>query len=248
MGLYVDAMATLGRLSAELHLALGAPTSDPAFQPEPLAPADLEHLAAAMQTNASHMFTALKANLATLPEPVVEQAALVLSRRRALLSAFEQLTRQPIDGLRIRVHGDYHLGQVIRVKNEYAILDFEGEPARALDERRAKHSALKDVAGMVRSFSYAAWVGLSQFTTRGPDAFDRLEPWARLWEQAASASFLRAYRQTAGPRLLPADPQACRALLEAYLLDKACYEVLYELNHRPAWVWIPLRSLLVQPA
>jgi maltose alpha-D-glucosyltransferase/alpha-amylase len=247
MGLYLDAMATLGRQTAELHLALALPTADPAFRPEPLAPDDLRHLAATLQATAGRMFTELRANLATLPDPVADQAALVLSRRRPLLASFDDVTARPIDGLRTRVHGDYHLGQVLRVKNDYAFLDFEGEPARPLAERRAKHSPLKDVAGMLRSFSYAAWVGLAQFTTRGPDAFERLEPWARLWEQAASAEFLRAYRQRAGGGVLPADPAGARVLLDAYLLEKACYEVLYELNHRPAWVWIPLRALLAQP-
>ncbi len=247
MGLYLDAMATLGRETAELHLALALPTADPAFQPEPVTPEDLVHLSAAFQANAARMFTELRANLATLPDPVADQAALVLSRRLPLLASFEDLTAGRIGGVRTRVHGDYHLGQVLRVKNDYAFLDFEGEPARPLAERRAKHSPLKDVAGMLRSFSYAAWVGLSQFTTRGPDAFERLESWARLWEQAASAEFLRAYRQTAGRTLLPAEPGGVRTLLHAYLLDKACYEVLYELNHRPAWVWIPLRALLAQP-
>ncbi len=244
MGLYLDAMAAIGRVSAELHVALGRPTTDPAFAPEPLTPDDLARLSAAFQANASRMFTALKSSLPSLPEPVVDQAALVLSRRRPLLSSFEALTARPIQGRRIRVHGDYHLGQVLRVKNAYAILDFEGEPARTIDERRAKHSALKDVAGMLRSFSYAACVGLSQFTTRGPDAFERLEPWTGLWEQAASAAFLRAYRLTPDSPMADADAESCRALLDAYLLDKACYEVLYELQHRPAWVWIPLRYLL----
>jgi maltose alpha-D-glucosyltransferase/alpha-amylase len=172
----------------------------------------------------------------------------VLSRRRRLLESFRQLAAQPVSGLRTRVHGDYHLGQVVRVKNDYAILDFEGEPARTLAERRAKHSPLKDVAGMLQSFSYAAWVSLAQFTTRGPDAFARLEPWARLWEQSASAAFLRAYRDTAAPgSFLPADPAGLGALLDAYVLDKAFYEVMYELNNRPAWVWIPLRRILTYP-
>jgi maltose alpha-D-glucosyltransferase/alpha-amylase len=193
------------------------------------------------------MFSALRSNLVALPDPVVDQAALVLSRRRHLLGSVDDLPARPIDGVKTRVHGDYHLGQVLRVKNDFAMLDFEGEPKRSLEERRAKHSPLKDVAGMLRSFSYAAWVGLSQFTTRGPDAFERLEPWARVWEQASSAVFLQAYRQVAS-ELLPTDPRACRAVLDAYQLDKACYEVLYELSHRPAWAWIPLRHLVAQSA
>jgi maltose alpha-D-glucosyltransferase/alpha-amylase len=246
MGLYLEGMATLGRQTAELHLALAAPTADPAFRPEPLTTADLAELAATLQTLAGRMLSELRGNLVTLPDPVVDQAALVLSRRARLLASLEGLAALRVDGVRTRVHGDYHLGQVLRVKNEFAFLDFEGEPARTLAERRRKHSPLKDVAGMLRSFSYAAWVGLAQFTTRGPDAFDRLEPWARLWEQASSAAFLGTYLQTAGPTLLPREPAARRAVLEAYLLDKACYEVIYELKHRPAWVWIPLRHLVAQ--
>ncbi len=143
------------------------------------------------------------------------------------------------------MHGDYHLGQVLVVTDGFTILDFEGEPSRSLAERRAKQSPLKDVAGMLRSFSYAAWAGLLQSTGGEPAAMATLEPWARLWERAASAAFLRAYRATIGDaRLLPADPAAFDALLEAYVLDKALYEVTYELNNRPAWVWIPLRGVL----
>jgi maltose alpha-D-glucosyltransferase / alpha-amylase len=248
MGLYLDAAATLGRRTAELHLALASPTDDPAFAPEPLTIEDLQQLATELESSAARAFEGLKDGLSALPDAVVESAGLVLSRRRRLLESFRQLAAQPVSGLRTRVHGDYHLGQVVRVKNDYAILDFEGEPARTLAERRAKHSPLKDVAGMLQSFSYAAWVSLAQFTTRGPDAFARLEPWARLWEQSASAAFLRAYRDTATTgAFLPADPAGLGALLDAYVLDKAFYEVMYELNNRPAWVWIPLRRVLTYP-
>jgi maltose alpha-D-glucosyltransferase/alpha-amylase len=245
MGLYLDAAATLGRRTAELHLALAAPTDNPAFAPEPLTAADLEQLAHELETNAARAFEGLRDGLSALPDSVVESAGLVLSQRRRILGSFQRLASQPANGLRTRVHGDYHLGQVIRVKNDYAILDFEGEPTRTLAERRAKHSPLRDVAGMLQSFNYAAWASLAQFTTRGPDAFVRLQPWARSWEQAASAAFLRAYRDTAAAgAFLPADPAEFNGLLNAYVLDKAFYEVLYELNNRPAWVWIPLRRIL----
>ncbi len=245
MGLYLDAAAALGRRTADLHVALASPTDDAAFAPEPLTLSDLEQIAAALRRNADAVFDGLKNGLSSLPDPVVELASLVLSRRRRLMESFQNLGAGSIGGLRIRVHGDYHLGQVLRVKNDYTIMDFEGEPARTFAERRAKHSPLKDVAGMLRSFSYAAWVGLARFTSRGPDAFARLEPWARLCEQAASAAFLHAYRETAARgSVLPSDPDGLRALVDAYVLDKALYEALYELNNRPAWLWIPLRSIL----
>jgi maltose alpha-D-glucosyltransferase/alpha-amylase len=249
MGIYLEAAATLGRRTAELHLALAAPTDDPAFAPEPLTADDLARLLEDLQANAGKAFDGLKDGLSALPDSVVESAGLVLSRRRRLLESFKDLGAERVAGLRTRVHGDYHLGQVVRVKNDYVILDFEGEPTRSLQERRAKHSPLKDVAGMLRSFSYAAWQSLAQFTHRGPDVFERLEPWGRLWERNASVAFLHAYRETAAAGLfLPDDSGLLGALLDAYVLDKAFYEVLYELNNRPAWVWIPLRRILAHPA
>jgi maltose alpha-D-glucosyltransferase/alpha-amylase len=146
------------------------------------------------------------------------------------------------------VHGDYHLGQVLRVKTDYVILDFEGEPARPLAERRAKHSPLKDVAGMLRSLSYAAYAGLINYTARRPEDLERLEPWARLWERSSGAEFLRAYRETAaGAAFLPPEENDFRRLLSAHWLDKALYELSYELNNRPSWIRIPLMGILSLP-
>ena len=145
---------------------------------------------------------------------------------------------------RIRIHGDYHLGQVLRVKNDFVILDFEGEPSRSLAERRAKHCALKDVAGMLRSFGYAAQVGLANYTARHPERGESLASWSWFWEQSVAAAFLHSYRREAGNAVfLPADQAAFKALLEAYLLDKAFYELNYELENRPTWVRIPLAGI-----
>jgi maltose alpha-D-glucosyltransferase/alpha-amylase len=245
MGLYLDAAAALGRRSAELHLALASPTTNPAFAPERLSTDDLIALGERIRDTAGRVFEGIRDGLPALSDSVVELAGTLLSRRRFLLDGIRDLGTHDVGGLRTRVHGDYHLGQVIRVKNDYAILDFEGEPTRSLAERRLKQSPLKDVAGMLRSFSYAAWASLLQFTTRGPDQFERLEPWARLWENAASAAFLRAYLDTAREgSFLPDHDNGLRSVLGAYILEKTLYEALYELNNRPAWIWIPLRSLL----
>lgn len=149
---------------------------------------------------------------------------------------------------RIRVHGDYHLGQVLQVKTDYVILDFEGEPARPLAERRAKQSPLKDVAGMLRSLSYAAYAALMNYTARRPEDLQSLEPWARVWERSTGAEFLRAYRNaTEGAAFVPRDATAFRQLLATFLLDKALYELAYELNNRPTWVRIPLLGILSLP-
>jgi maltose alpha-D-glucosyltransferase/alpha-amylase len=247
IGIYLELAATLGRRTAELHLALASPTVDPAFAPEPLALDDLVHLREQFHTTGVRAFQGLRDGLATLPDAVVELAGLVLSQRRRILDAFQGLGTRSIGGMRTRVHGDYHLGQVLLVKHDFVILDFEGEPSRPLAERRTKQSPLKDVAGMLRSLSYAAWASLLQFTNRGPEDFARLEPWARLWERSASAVFLRAYRDTAAAgSFLPSTVEDLGTSLDAFVLDKALYEVRYELDHRPEWVGIPLRGILAQ--
>jgi maltose alpha-D-glucosyltransferase/alpha-amylase len=172
----------------------------------------------------------------------------VLGRRRRILDSFSLKADEGTLGQRIRIHGDYHLGQVLQVRTDYMILDFEGEPARPLAERRAKFSPLKDVAGMLRSLSYAAYSGLVAHTARRPEAWRSLEPWARLWERATGAEFLRAYRNTVQDApFLPSSEDGFRGLLAVFLLDKALYELSYELNNRPAWVRIPLIGILSLP-
>jgi maltose alpha-D-glucosyltransferase/alpha-amylase len=245
LGIYFDAATTLGRRTAELHLALASPTDDPAFKPEPWTPDDLQAILADFQQHASQVLDLLKERVSYLPDEVIEIAATVLSRRRRILDHFAILKTASFRTERIRIHGDYHLGQVLRVKTDFVILDFEGEPARPLAYRRAKQCPLKDVAGMLRSFSYAAYASLINYTERHTEDVARLEPWAQLWERSASAAFLRAYRETAqGAAFLPSDITEFQKLLDLFLLDKALYEVLYELNARPDWVRIPLLGIM----
>jgi maltose alpha-D-glucosyltransferase/alpha-amylase len=248
VGIYLDFAATLGRRTAELHLALATPTDDPAFAPEPVTTADLQAQLADVRRQASTTLEVLRQRLPQLPDGVFELAASVLSRRRQILDHFRALALDGVQTQRIRIHGDYHLGQVLRVKTDFVILDFEGEPARSLAYRRAKQSPLKDVAGMLRSFSYAAYASLINYTTRHPEDITRLEPWTQLWERSAAAAFLRTYRETThGAEFLPSTTAELRKLLDVYLLDKVFYEVLYELNNRPAWVRIPLMGMASLP-
>jgi maltose alpha-D-glucosyltransferase/alpha-amylase len=254
-GFYLDAAALLGRRTAEMHLALATPTDNPAFQAEPFTSEDLAADAAHIDAQISRTLEALKQGLPHLTEDsTVDSAARILSSRLDLFARVSALTTQHLTdisdhtGQRIRIHGDYHLGQVLRSHSDYVILDFEGEPARPLAQRRAKQSPLKDVAGMLRSFSYAAYAGLNAHIQRHPDDARILEPWALLWQNAVSTEFLRAYRVSiaANPHLIPQPPQA-QLLLNAYLLEKSLYELLYELNNRPAWVRIPLAGILALP-
>jgi maltose alpha-D-glucosyltransferase/alpha-amylase len=233
-----------------MHLALATPTDDAAFLAEPFASGDLEADASRIRTQISHTLDALKRGMSQLSDLTTDSAALLLTRRLELFSRTDTIVAMSpeLAGQRIRIHGDYHLGQVLRSKSDYVILDFEGEPARSLAERRAKQSPLKDVAGMLRSFSYAAFAGLEQFCQRHPEAARNGGSWARLWQNAVSTAFLQAYRKAiaAHPHLIPLPPQA-QILLNAYLLDKSLYELLYELNNRPTWVHIPLTGILALP-
>jgi maltose alpha-D-glucosyltransferase/alpha-amylase len=262
-GVSLEAAALLGCRTAEMHLALATPTDDAAFAAEPFTPADLTRDARRIDAQITSTLEALKIKLSTLKDLIADDAGLLLSRRIDLFARAHAITASAAAGQRIRIHGDYHLGQILRTgettehgmepgtePGDFILLDFEGEPASSLANRRQKQSPLKDVAGMIRSFSYAAHTGLDRHLTANPELArtpnpDHLDAWTLLWQNSASAEFLRAYHQTlaANPALLPS-PQECQSLLAAYLLEKALYELLYELNNRPAWLRIPLAAIL----
>jgi len=251
-GFYLDAAHLLGKRTAEMHLALATPTEDPAFKAEPYSASDLQADTERISSQVASALDALKRGMTHLPETdgaggsVVDDAARLVSRRLDLLSRARIGARDAAShfGERIRIHGDYHLGQVLRAKNDFVILDFEGEPARSLESRRQKQTPLRDVAGMLRSFSYAAFAGLDRFSQRRPEVRNS-EPWAQLWQNAVSIEFLAGYRQAiaADLRLLP-PPAEAQSMLDACLLEKALYELQYELNNRPDWVRIPLAGIL----
>jgi len=248
VGIALDTAGKLGHRTAELHLALASVTDNSAFTPEMLAASEANSLLAGFRKEATRVLDLLKDSVAGLPDEVIDLAGLVLGRRKQILESFRLSAGDGMLGQRLRIHGDYHLGQVLQVKTDYVILDFEGEPARPIAERRAKVSPLKDVAGMLRSLGYAAYASLIGYTARRPEDWESLEPWARLWEQSMGAEFLRAYRNTAqGAQFLPSAEENFRNLLAIYLLDKALYELSYELNNRPTWVRIPLVGILSLP-
>ncbi len=241
---FLGSAETLGRRTGEMHLALGSDRTNPAFAPEPWSRADLEHLSEETAWQAQQVLETVGSQRASLTDEVRSLADQLLQSKNTLIERI-RTTPMDVDASKIRVHGDYHLGQVLWSEGDFVVFDFEGEPARSLEERRRKESPLKDVAGMVRSFGYAAYAGLFAFTVARPTELERLEKWARVWQLLTSASFVRSYLETvAGAHFVPLRDTDRDALLQLFLLDKALYELNYELNNRPDWARIPLRGIL----
>jgi trehalose synthase-fused probable maltokinase len=241
IGPALDAARCLARRTAALHRTLGQAQDDPDFTPEPMT---VEHRQARHQSM-SHMWKQVSRLLAqrSFTAPAMRQEAeRLLAHESTVLAVFETLVAMREGGRRIRCHGDYHLGQVLWTGSDYVVTDFEGEPARPLQERRVKQSPLYDVAGMLRSFDYASWTALGN---RPPNNDQRdLEPWARYWSRWVRACFLREYlaeMNEAG--LLPPSHNDAARLLTVYQLEKAVYELGYELNNRPDWVAIPMKGI-----
>jgi len=241
-GGYLSLVHTLGTRTAELHRAFAHRTGDPAFEPEPVTGDDLAAWKARARDDLAAACTALERQIDRLPPPAREEAQAVLARREALALKIDGCAL-PARGLaKTRLHGDYHLGQVLVASNDFVIIDFEGEPARPLAERRAKHCALRDVAGMLRSFGYARSSALER-AARGAEDAARLAPLAAAWEVQARRAFLGGYDEVAGPAALYPSLDEVRGLLELFELEKALYELRYEIDNRPAWVRIPLAGI-----
>jgi maltose alpha-D-glucosyltransferase/alpha-amylase len=247
-GGYFGSARLLGRRTAEMHIALGDAAGDPTFEPEPFTSQYQHDIYEAMRSLASHAFDMLKKKLDDLPDPARRRAEALLGSQDGVAARFAPIRERAINALRIRCHGDYHLGQVLYTGDDFMIIDFEGEPARSLSERRRKHSPLKDVAGMLRSFNYASYSGMFDHIARSKvkdsNTLDRLDAWGAAWQSWVSAAFLDAYLSTAqDSNILPPDRADLRNLLDAHLLEKAVYELEYELNNRPNWVRIPLSGI-----
>ena len=248
IGPYLEKARLIGQRTAEMHLALASKGGNPAFEPEEFSELYLRSLSHGMLAKSSNVFGTLRQSLAGLHGEIRTLAKRVLDIHGKIDDIFRHIKELQINALRIRVHGDYHLGQILCVGNDYVIIDFEGEPARSIGERRIKRSPLKDIAGMLRSFHYASAAAHS-----GPvsqlalleDQKRTLEPWGRFWCEWSGAAFLNSYiPPMREARILPQENAELNHLLRIYLLDKAVYELEYELNNRPTWIDIPLRGLL----
>ncbi|MBA3970440.1 MAG: alpha-glucosidase C-terminal domain-containing protein [Gemmatimonadetes bacterium] len=256
-GDYLVSARRLGTVTGEMHAALASAGQEHAdFTPEPIRSQDIEQWTEQFQRHASGVLGEVGRRLDALPGAFPQH---ILNDLAAIVREAPNI-REQLAGLRIlqqeglvktRFHGDYHLGQLLRAADvqpgepgEWIVLDFEGEPARPLAERRAKHSPLRDVAGMLRSFNYAVRMALSQQENRTVTGSAPLEEWAAAWEREIRAQFLEGYREAAaGAPFLPADPTLLRQLLAVFEMEKAVYELGYEANNRPDWIWVPVEGI-----
>ncbi len=232
---YVAAATLLGQRTGGMHTALATTTDNTAFRSESTDAAALARDADRLAAQVTAALLAMKNRFNTLPDELLGPVATLLSNRHEMLAIADSLRTLPAAsaGVRIRIHGDYHLGQVLRTDDDFVLLDFEGEPARTLEERRQKQSPWRDVAGMLRSFSYAGAAGFGTAAT----------PERAAWEKAACDAFLHGYLDGVDDSL-GGDRAVITQLLRAYLLEKALYEIVYEVNNRPDWIAIPLSGIL----
>ncbi|HJX12553.1 MAG TPA: maltose alpha-D-glucosyltransferase [Dehalococcoidales bacterium] len=248
IGTYMNSAQLLGQRTAELHIALASGVENIDFAPEPFTTMYQTSLYQSLRGFAIRTLQLLRERLRYLPEDCRGNAKAVLDLQDTIIERYNRVRRGKITATRIRCHGDYHLGQLLFTGKDFVIIDFEGEPARSLSERRLKRSPLRDVAGMIRSFHYAAHTALLKQAPQLPkpeDILPLLKHWAQYWYVWVSVDFLNTYLDIIGQTgLLPEDPDQLKTLLDAFLLDKAIYEVGYELNNRPDWVKVPLEGII----
>jgi trehalose synthase-fused probable maltokinase len=245
---YLESASLLAKRTAELHLALASDSTNNNFSPEPFTETFQHGFRDSVVSLTTRVFSQLTQKVNDLPEDQQPKAKTIALQEKTIVDAFQVALAKPIHAARIRIHGDYHLGQVLYTGADFIIVDFEGEPARPLAERRLKRSPLQDVAGMLRSFHYATHAALIPFVSdtneKNGHRHAELHQWAELWNATVRRAFLKQYFASAGSALfLPASNVERNALLQIHLLEKAVYELGYELNNRPAWVGIPLEGI-----
>jgi maltose alpha-D-glucosyltransferase / alpha-amylase len=238
-------MRMLGARTAALHRALAIESGDPAFDPEPIERQWLAGWAESVAVEAELTLRRLAERSAELPATAAPWLARLLDPSNPLAALIERVTPREADAAKTRYHGDYHLGQVLIVENDFVITDLEGEPGRTMEERRAKHTPLKDVAGMLRSFAYAKDAVARTELGGGPAAeLERVERLLGVWVDATRDAFLAGYREAIdGSPACPRDLEQQQGLLALAALEKMLYEIRYELDNRPDWVELPLRHL-----
>jgi maltose alpha-D-glucosyltransferase/alpha-amylase len=240
-----EKIALLGRRTAEMHLALASNPDVADFAPKNFTTDYQNYLCEHLTSNVTEKLKFLKSIRNALPTNITADIDKVLGLKDKILAIFQDIKKQPITAQRVRMHGDYHLGQVLFTGTDFVIIDFEGEPATPFPERRIKHTVLKDVAGMVRSFHYAVYATLLQNEKFKDLDTKQLALWAETWYLCARGFYLDSYFDTISTtELIPKDSKSTEILLKAFLMEKAIYELCYEANNRPTWLMIPLNGVM----
>lgn len=243
-GFYLDMIKLLGQRTGELHLSLAAETSEAAFAPEPFSKLYQRSVYQSLRSLLRRVIATVKRSVDTVPEEVKSDVEQLIASESALLEQFARITKKRINAMKIRIHGDYHLGQVLFTGRDFVIIDLEGEPARTLSERRLKYCAFRDVAGMIRSLHYAVYSKFLQYAEMRPEDAAFLTQWIDPWYHYVSGTFLHSYLKTVnGASFIPTARDELETILDVFLLEKAVYEVGYEINNRPAWLRIPVRGI-----
>lgn len=243
-GSVAESARLLGTRTGELHLALASGGDLDAFRSEPYSLHYQRSVFSSLQSLVRATFQSLSRNVKQLPDNVRQEAAALASSKEKILSVLKRIYSHKIEVTKIRIHGDYHLGQVLYTGKDFMILDFEGEPARSYSERRLKYSPLRDVAGMVRSFHYAAYGSLFLDNQIRQEDIGKLLPFVEQWYHYTSGFFMHAYlEKTRGADFIPNNKEDLGILLQTFLLQKAIYELNYELNNRPTWVTVPMQGI-----
>ncbi len=240
-----ERVVLLAQRTAEMHIALASDQDDPEFAPERFTQHYQRSIYSGHRKLVTEKLNALQHRCHELPPHISEEALQIIDKREEILAAFSEVYSRKIEAAKTRVHGDYHLAQVLFNGRDFFIIDFEGEPMYSIGERRLKRTPFKDVAGMIRSFHYAAYGQLVLNQNYRNEDMPFLEAWAQQWFHYVSQFFLTAYLEhTEGQSFVPADEASMRLLLRTYILEKAIYEVGYEMNARPEWLRIPVRGVL----
>jgi maltose alpha-D-glucosyltransferase/alpha-amylase len=242
---YLDRVRQIGGRVADMQLALASRDDIPDFAPEPIAPEDLEEWTEQLLDRAGRAFDELKRCRSSLRETDLAAVDALLGHRSSLPSRLQRMLPKKISAMKVRHHGDFHLGQMLIVKDDVFIIDFEGEPRRTLEERRRKAPAARDLAGLLRSIDYSATAALHRALKSGPDEHGMIAQALDDWRERAVKAVLNAYHEhLTDSRLWPTKRREADALLDFFLLEKALYEIEYEIAHRPDWLRVPLAGTL----
>jgi len=242
---FIEMIKILGRRTAELHMALASVKNKKAFIPEPFSLLYQKSLYQSFRTLFKRTINQMKSSKRKLNEEQRDLIDDIIRNEDLLLGTIKYtLEKKKIHTSKIRVHGDYHLGQVLFTGKDFMIIDFEGEPTRSLTARQIKHCPFKDVAGMLRSFHYAIYMGQLENESKIPESAELLKPWLGAWYEMVQKVFMDSYLKTAeGAPFIPEEERQINDLLSVYTIEKAIYEADYEFNNRPDWLHIPLNGL-----